>query len=264
MLSPAGRSLIVAAILVVASAIVPRAAAQFADGPQPGDEASGPFRAGNGPLDLLDAVARGKVEATLSLDNSRGGKLWLRNTGETEVTVRLPEAFAAVPKPPRGYADPPQTMGGGFPPADESTGDDDRRRFGEPPAGRVVTLPPNGSHEMPAATVCLDPQRPPPSPGVEYEICPITEVTNNPAVVELCRMLSERHTNQRAAQAAAWHLHNGIAWQLMAVWRSPRPGATFQPQFFTGTQLRLGRKLAERAVREARERMEEGRGRGRQ
>ncbi len=237
--------------------------AQFATEPKPGESGTGPFRANAAGLDLFDAIARGKVEATLSLDNSRGGKLWLHNPGTQEITVRLPEAFAASPKQSPAYDNPPQSVGGGLLPVDESAGDDDRRRLGEPPVGRRVTVPPEGSSDLRVVTVCLDPELPPPSPGVEYDIRPISDVTNNPAVAELCRMLAEPHTDQRAAQAAAWHLHNGIGWGLMAAWRSPRPGATFQPQYFTARQIRLGKRLAEAAVREARKRLEESRGRGR-
>jgi hypothetical protein len=51
---------------------------------------------------------------------------------------------------------------------------------------------------------------------MKYEIKPIEQASNRPAVRELCASLGRGEVNQRAAQVAAWHLNNDMTWEELA------------------------------------------------
>jgi len=51
---------------------------------------------------------------------------------------------------------------------------------------------------------------------VNYELVPIEQVTRDPSVIATVQMLSRGEIDQASAQAAAWHLANGLTWQQLA------------------------------------------------
>ena len=64
--------------------------------------------------------------------------------------------------------------------------------------------------------VCLEHGKKEPSARIPYEIEPIASFTSDPNVQVLCKMLGTGQINQRAAQAAAWHLANHMSWNQLA------------------------------------------------
>ncbi len=70
--------------------------------------------------------------------------------------------------------------------------------------------------QLRVATVCLEHGKADPNPRVKYEIRPIEQYTDKPAVQELCRMLGAGQISQRVAQVAAWHLENNMSWQELS------------------------------------------------
>ena len=55
---------------------------------------------------------------------------------------------------------------------------------------------------MKLTTVCLEHGKPDPKPKAKYEIRPVEQVSDKPAVAELLRLMSAPGVSQRAAQAA--------------------------------------------------------------
>ena len=52
---------------------------------------------------------------------------------------------------------------------------------------------------------------------MKYTIAPITALSDKPEVAELCKMLARGEIDQASAQAAAWHMEDGLTWeQLLA------------------------------------------------
>jgi hypothetical protein len=81
---------------------------------------------------------------------------------------------------------------------------------------------------------------------VPYEIKPIDALTTNSAVHELLKQFANDRYPQRSAQAAAWHLNNGMSWQELAAKSIPhlnRPAESY----FTRAELQAGMAISEQA-----------------
>ena len=67
--------------------------------------------------------------------------------------------------------------------------------------------------KMPVATLCLEHGKLDPTPRMKYKVVPLEVVNADPQVAEVCKMLGHGKVSQNAAQAAAWHVANGLSWQ---------------------------------------------------
>jgi hypothetical protein len=97
------------------------------------------------------------------------------------------------------------------------------------------------------ATVCLEHGKKEPRPNIPYEIRPLAEVTTKPGVKELLADLGRGKLDQRATQAAAWHLANGLSWQELAAKRIEHLNGTSEP-WFNRQEIQAGMQFAQAAV----------------
>jgi len=83
------------------------------------------------------------------------------------------------------------------------------------PAGPVgfFSVPAGKTIKVKVPCVCLEHGKPDPKPRVPYKIVPLETVTAEPAVAGVLARLGEGKYSQRVAQAAAWHLANGMTWE---------------------------------------------------
>lgn len=72
------------------------------------------------------------------------------------------------------------------------------------------------SLKMKVTTVCLEHGKKDPTPRVPYKMIPAEQFTENPQVLEVCRMLGYNRMPQNVAQAATWHLTDNLSWQELA------------------------------------------------
>jgi hypothetical protein len=72
----------------------------------------------------------------------------------------------------------------------------------------------------------------------------------------LCQMFGNGQINQRAAQAAAWHLNNGMTWQQLAAKRRSHLNGTSQP-YFSPEEIQAAMQLSTTAERTAKEQPEQ-------
>jgi hypothetical protein len=96
-------------------------------------------------------------------------------------------------------------MGGGM--GDMGGGD-----FG----GGMFRLEADKPRKMTVATVCLEHGKLDPTPRMKYQVVPLAVVNPDPKVAEVCKLLGQRRVSQNTAQAAAWHLANGLSWNELA------------------------------------------------
>ncbi len=259
------------------------AAAALVSGPLlAADAAKGflPFDAKYETVDLFPAIESGKLEVRVIPKDSTLCRLWVTNKGDLPLNVRLPEALAAVPvlaqrgqqRPNQG--NPSQPLGIGAPllqglqglrgPGNNQPflnpgnagpmgpfqpGMNRPNVFGPP----MFCIPAEKTGQLRLASVCLEHGRPDPKPAIPYELKPIESVTAKPEVHELCRMLGRDEVTQRAAQAAAWHLNNGLSWQQLAAKRVGIFLAASRP-LFARKELSEGKKAAEKAISLVRDR----------
>ena len=103
-----------------------------------------------------------------------------------------------------------------------------------------------GQFDVPV--VCLEHGKPDPRPSIPYEIKPLESFTTTTGVHELCQMLGTGQVDQRAAQAAAWHLNNGMTWEALAAKRIRHANGTSEP-YFSQAEIQAGMKMAYTAVK---------------
>jgi hypothetical protein len=77
---------------------------------------------------------------------------------------------------------------------------------------------------------------------MKYEIRPIEEATNKPAVAEVCRMLGRGELDQRVAQVAAWHLNNDMSWEKLTNMRFKYANGMTKP-YFAPEEVRAAMKV---------------------
>ena len=87
-------------------------------------------------------------------------------------------------------------------------------RFGG--RGGFFRVAPDKPGKIRVACVCLEHGKMDPNSRIRYTLVPLAEVSNDPAVAKVCQMLGQGALTQATAQAAAWHLANGLSWDQLA------------------------------------------------
>jgi hypothetical protein len=178
--------------------------------------------------DLFSVIETGQVEVKLFPHDATGGTVIITNTTKEPLTIKLPEAFAGVPvlAQRRGGGAAAgvggntgatgagnQAIGGAFGGGGLGGGGFGGGLGG---GGGLFNIGPERARKLKVAAVCLEHGKQDPNPRVDYELVPIGAVTSDPAVSEVLKMLGRREIDQPAAQAAAWHIANGLSWQQLA------------------------------------------------
>ncbi len=123
----------------------------------------------------------------------------------------------------------------------------------------MMNVPPEKVAQLNVTTVCLEHGKREPRSTVPYEIEPLDNLTTVPGVRELCQMLGGGQIDQRAAQAAAWHLNNGMSWETLAAKQIVHANGTREP-YFTPAQLQAGMQIATTAKNVAESRKQQNAG----
>ena len=106
---------------------------------------------------------------------------------------------------------------------------------------------------MKVINVCLEHGKKDPNPRVAYEIVPMESFNKDPKVLEMVKMLARGEIDQHAAQAAAWHLANGLTWEDLANKVGVKHLNGSKEPYFTPEQLLAAHKIAGEADRRAEE-----------
>lgn len=117
--------------------------------------------------------------------------------------------------------------------------------------GGFFNVDPGKIGKIKVATVCLEHGKQDPNPRVPYELRPIETFTDNTQVVELCKMLGRGEVSQNTAQAAAWHLANGLSWDELAVKDRVRLSNGYTEKYFSPAELGVAVQAVTVAVRRA-------------
>ncbi len=193
-------------------------------------------------LDLFAGIDDGKIEAIVIPRDSKRVTLQLKNKSDQPITIRLPEAFAAVPVQAQFAGGGPfgggngigfgqgggnhaggqgggQGLGvgggqnggqnGGF-----NAGGRRRERGGGGPG--IFSVPAGKVIKVKLTSVCLEYGKPEPSARNEYVVKPIETLCDKPEVVSILRSLSTGEVSQEVAQLAAWNVANGTSFEQIA------------------------------------------------
>jgi len=180
-------------------------------------------------VDLFDGIKAGDIEVKVIPKDAKEGTVTIKNKTGKPLTIKVPEALAGVPVLAQGLGginDPGGGLGGG------NGGNNQNQGFGGGMMGGMGGMMGGGMGGMgggffnvPAdkvgkfnlVTVCLDHGLNDPNPRVPYELVPIESYAKDPAVAEVLKLMVKGKLDQHSAQAACWHLQNGMSWEELAV-----------------------------------------------
>jgi len=217
-------------------------------------------------VDVFGAVNKGQVEMKFIARSSHAARVILTNKTKQPLTVRLPEAFAGVPVLAQrqggggggghfgggggqfgGGGGQNPGVGGGA--GGGGLGGGGGRGFGGGGGGGIFSIPPEQTAKLDVEVICLDHGLRDPSSSKLYQMVPIEQHVNRPAVVELLKALGRGELQHGAAQAAAWHLNNDIPWQALATKLQGTVRSTVRPPYFSQYEIQAGMAYSGEAAR---------------
>lgn len=231
-------------------------------------------------VEMFSAMKSGDIEVKLIMKDSTTGTVSIKNMTKKPLTIKLPEAFATVPVAAQfggggggGRRGGGGGMGGGGMGGGGMGGGGGQNQGGGGGmmggggmggggmggggmgggGGGLFNVAPERAGKLKVINVCLEHGKKDPNPRVAYEIVPIESFTKNPQVIETVKMLARGEIDQHSAQAAAWHLANGMTWEELANKVGVKHLDGSKEPYFTREQLLVAHKIAGEAVRRAEE-----------
>lgn len=217
--------------------------------------------------DVLEAEEAGLVDVRYIPNDSRSAQIIVTNRSRKPLTLRLPTAFAGVPVLAQmgmggggggagfgagGIGGGAQTTGGG---GFGQQGMNGMGGMGGGGAGGMgggaFSIPPQKTRVLRVATVCLEHGKPEPSPRYPYRLEEITAFSSDPKLAFVLESLSRGEVPQKIAQAAAWHLSNGLSWEKLAAEKIDHAGGVPDEAYFTAAELIAAHRVVEAASRVA-------------
>ena len=200
--------------------------------------------------DVLAAESAGLVSVKYIPNDSRSAQIVVTNRSDRPLTLRLPDQFAGVPVLAQmggngggqagfgagGIGASPQTTGGAGP---QNQG----RNVGGAQGGGMFSLPPEKTRVVKVTTVCLEHGKPEPSPLRPYKLVELESYSNDPRLAELMTSIGKGEVSQKVAQAAAWHIANGLTWEQLAAEKIDHAGGDPDESFFTLAELRAASQV---------------------
>lgn len=216
-------------------------------------------------VDMFGAIERGDIAVQLIFKDSTQCRVRIENKTDKPLSVKLPDAFAGVPV---------LAQRAGASATGRSSGTSNKSGGGQQSMGGgmggggmmgggmgMFNVAPEKVGQLDVPVVCLEHGKHDPRPNIPYEIKPIDSVSTKAGVRELCEMLSTGKVDQRAAQAAAWHLNNNMTWEELAAKRLKHANGTSEP-YFSRAEIQAGIQVATTAVKAAAERQKQSTGTG--
>lgn len=213
--------------------------------------------------ELFAAAAKGDIEIKLIVKDSTTGQVIITNKTNKPLTIQLPEAFAGVPVLAQfgGAGGGGLAAGGGGNQAQQGIGGGGfggggfgggGGGFGGG-GGGLFNIGPEKVGKLKFKAVCLDHGKLDPNPRVPYEMRPIESYVSKGEVIEMVKMLAKGEVDQQSAQAATWHLNNGLSWNELASKIGVKHlNGTTEP-YFTQGQLEVGLAASRAAAKRAEE-----------
>jgi hypothetical protein len=214
-------------------------------------------------VEMFQGIEDGRIDVKLIPKDSTQCNVLIENKTDKPLSVQLPAAFAGVP----ALA---QFGGGGMGGGGFGGNNSGNQGFGGGMGGGMggmgggmggmgggfFNVPPEKVGKLTCPAVCLEHGKKDPRPAIPYEIRPIDQCTERTGVHELLAMLGTGKLSQRAAQAAAWHLQDGMSWQQLAAKRLRFADGTSR-SYFHPAELQAGMRIAATAVRIAEQRKQQ-------
>ena len=183
-------------------------------------EPASPVAAANA-VELFAGIESGELDVKIIPKDSTKGTVLIENKTNRPLTIKLPDAFGAVPVLAQGLLG----GGGGCPGGGGGMGGGNQGMGGGMMGGMggggmmgggMFNIGAERVVKVKTVTVCLEHGKKDPSPHVEYKLVKLDSVAKSEAAREVVVMLARGELDQHSAQAAVWHLENGLSWEELA------------------------------------------------
>ncbi len=222
---------------------------------------------------LFDGMDEGVFEVRVVPRDEFGGNLLIQNVSDEPLNMQFPDAIVGVEVSPQGFGGGGMGgggqggggQGGGQGGQNQSMGGGGGQQgggggFGQQGGGGggqgFFSIPPEETLRYAYTSVCLDHGKHDPHPRMNYTIISVEEYTQDKKLQELIRLVGTGQLDPAAAQAAAWHLDDGMSWAELASKTYPLFGGAQAP-FFTQGQLMGAQQVVAAAEIRAEERADE-------
>lgn len=111
----------------------------------------------------------------------------------------------------------------------------------------VFTVPPRKRSVVRVATVCLEHGKPEPAPRHRYRLDRAEAFSHDTTLAALLESFGRGEMSQKTAQAAAWHLANGLSWERLAAETIDHLVEEDEP-YFTQEELTAARQAVAKAA----------------
>ncbi|MCY2982976.1 MAG: hypothetical protein NTY15_04985 [Planctomycetota bacterium] len=117
--------------------------------------------------------------------------------------------------------------------------------------GGMMRIEADTPRKMTVATLCLNHGKADPNPRMKYKVVRLAEVNDSPVIEEFCKALAAGKVAQNTAQAAAWHVANGLTWEELV--RKPRVISEYTgvEMFFSKFEIQAAMRFTSLATEEA-------------
>ncbi len=227
-------------------------------------------------IEMFSGMSSGALDVKFIPQSSKSANVLITNKSDAPLRIELPSAFAGVPIHRQmgmggmggmgggmggmgggmggmGGGMGGQGMGGGMGGMGGGMGGmgGGMGGMGGMGGGGMFNLEPGKVRKIHVTTVCLEHGKPEPRPKMKYKIIPIRSFTQDAQVVELCKMVGTGKISQTAAQAAAWHITDGLTWEQLANKIGIKHLNGMKEPFFSSRDIQLGMQIAALVARHA-------------
>lgn len=205
------------------------------------------------PLDIFDAIDEGIVDVKFVARSSTKGRLVFTNNTKKPVDILIPEAFAGVPvafQRGGGFGGGGGGLGGGGGQQNVGGGGGGRgggRGGGGGRRGGAFSVAPEKVGRLDVPLLCLDHGLRDPSSSKPYEIRPIEDVVDSPALIEIIKAYANGDLPFGASQAAAWHINSEVSWADLASKLTGTVRSIIREPYFSGEEIRSAMAIVHRA-----------------
>jgi hypothetical protein len=209
-----------------------------------------------GVADLLEAESQDLVSVRYIANDSRSAQIIVTNKTRRPLTLQLPAAFAGVPVLAQmgGMGGMGGGQAGGFGQGGiggQSVGGGRGGMGGMGGGGMggmggggmggmgggAFSIPPERSRVLRVTTVCLEHGKPEPTSRMPYKLVRVEAFSSDPRLDLVLQSLGRGELSQRVAQAAAWHIANGLSWEKLAAEKIDHVGGNPDEPFFSQAEL---------------------------
>ena len=222
---------------------------------------------------LFDGVDTGLLDATLVAKNPHQGNVLIENKSKKALTVQMPKSVAAVQVLKQGFGGGAgggiggqqggiggggggQSLGGGTGGGQQGLGGAGGVG-GAGGGGGFFSIPAETTVQLPFTSVCLEHGKADPRPSMTYKLVRLESYTKDPVLQQLITSYAGGKIDPEVAQAAVWHVANGMSWQELANKSVSSLGGLPSRPYFAPEKLMAAQSFVMQATAQVREREKE-------